>query len=331
MQIGAILMLSGAEDSAYPSVLDCLRFKKHATSLLPATANILGRNLIERTIVRLRDAGIDSAITIPNSPAWEKLWPAGPLASDGSISAWKKAVARWDRQGADALVLLRPNFYSDLDFAELVRFHVERNAAMTQVYAAGGLADVAIVNMQILRDRCGQYPSARSQSLPRKELFYYRGYLNRLRKPADFARLVEDALFGRCRLRPLGTEVASGIWFGDGAEVDRSCVIASPSFIGKGTRIAVCGRVGPGSAIEDNCEIDAGTSVSESWILPGTYVGLGLNVRRSIVGPQRIFHLDRETEVAVSDRRLIGATQSLPLLKAAAGLRSRWQLDGMAG
>lgn len=321
MQIGAMLILSGWEDRDDSSELNPGFVSTGITKLPVSSVGILGQSLRDRTLAQLRAAGVQGPIVVPDGPAFNALWSRH--AANDSISAWDKAVAHWTHTGVDALVLLRASFYSDLDFNELIRFHVERRAALTQVYTPGVL-DLAVVNTQWLRDR--------GRSVHREpERFYYNGYTNRLRKPSDFSQLIEDALCGRCALRPEGTEVASGVWFGDGAEVDDSCVIGGPCFIGAGTRIGSCCTVSGGSAVENNCEIDAGTTIDQSWILSGTYVGVGLNVRRSIVANQRIFHLDRETEVAITDRRLIGTTQSFPFFGAGASLGSKWQNSGLGG
>jgi len=148
--------------------------------------------------------------------------------------------------------------------------------------------------------------------------------VNRLRKPQDFHRLTEDALSGKCDLRPTGTEVGDGIWFGAGAEVDDSCVIDGPAFVGAATHVAACCTISGGSAIERNCEIDFGTTVEQSWILQETYVGLSLSVRRSIVSNQKIFHLDRKAEIAITDSRLIRAT--VPIAQSGGTFRDKVEI-----
>jgi NDP-sugar pyrophosphorylase family protein len=128
-------------------------------------------------------------------------------------------------------------------------------------------------------------------------------------------------------LRPVGTEVGEGIWFGHGAEVDDSCVISGPAFIGSNTRIAACTSISGGSAVERNCEIDCGTTVDQSWILQETYVGLGLTVRGSIVSNQKMFNLERKTELSINDPRLIRATKPFSLYEAGSMLLNKLQLS----
>jgi NDP-sugar pyrophosphorylase family protein len=227
------------------------------------------------------------------------------------VSTWEEAVAGWIGQQAELLLLVQVGTYTDLDFAELVRFHLERGALVTEAYGRDGPLGVAVVSRGAMQGD-GSYRNALSRFVEHEQRFSYSGYVNRLRTPADFMQLVEDGLHRRSQLQPAGTEMAQGIWFGDGANVDPTCVIQGPAFVGSGTRLSSCCTVKPGSAIESGCDIDSGTTVDESWILPEIYVGVGLNVRRSIVSNGKMFHLDRQTEVTIIDRRLIGAARSFP-------------------
>jgi NDP-sugar pyrophosphorylase family protein len=319
---------TGSEaDSIEPSRGENRRRKRFLTNVPDAKLEILGKSLLDRNISRLREAGIESTSLIPESSALTQLLPTRSATSNDFISAWEKAVGEYVQQGVDTLVLLRTSTYTDLDYSELLSFHSERRAGLTQVYAADASVDVAVVNANLLRESDHAYRTTLSNLIPDQEHFYYHGYINRLRKPKDFRRLTEDSLSGKCSLRPVGTEVGEGIWFGDGAEVDDSCVISGPAFIGSNSRIAACVSITGGSAIERNCEIDCGTTVDQSWILQETYVGLGLTVRGSIVSNQKMFNLERKTELAINDARLIRATKPFSLYGAGSTLLNKLQLS----
>jgi NDP-sugar pyrophosphorylase family protein len=329
VQIAAILTLAARTDNdGGDSSRGELRRRKRFLSNVPdAKLEILGKSLLDRNISRLREAGIESASVIPEGSALTQLLPTRSAASNEFISAWEKAIGEYVRQGVDTILLLRTNTYTDLDYEELVRFHSERRAGLTQVYGTDASVDVAVVNANLLRESDHAYRTTLSNLIPDQEHFYYHGYVNRLRKPHDFRRLTEDALNGKCNLRPVGTQVGDGIWLGSDAEVDDSCVISGPAFIGAGTRLAACVSINGATAIERNCEIDCGTTVDQSWILQETYLGLGLSVRRSIVSNQKMFNLDRKTELAINDSRLIRATKSFSLYGAGSMLLSKLQLS----
>jgi NDP-sugar pyrophosphorylase family protein len=330
VQIGAILTLAartGNEtDSADSPLGGNRRRKRFLTNVPDAKLELLGKSLLDRTISRLRQVGIEDISVIPESSILTQFLPIRASVPKDFIAAWESSVGNYVRQGMDTLLLLRTSTYSDLNFEDLLRFHTERGAMLTQVYAADRSIDIAVVNANLLRDADGACRKALSALIPEQERFCYDGYVNHLNKAQDFRRLIEDALTGNCNLRPHGTEVSPGIWFGEGADIDDSCVINGPAFIGAGTHIAPCCNINGGSAIERNCEVDCGTTVEESWILQETYIGLGLNVRRSIVSNQRMIHLDRKTEIAITDPRLIRATKSFSLAEMGTAVLNKGQM-----
>jgi hypothetical protein len=331
VQIAAILTLAartGSEaGSADSSRGENRRRKRFLTNVPDAKLEVLGKSLLDRNISRLQEAGVESSSVIPEGSALSQLLPTRSTASNDFISVWEKAIGEYVRQGVNTLLLLRTSTYTDLDYKELLRFHSERNAGLTQVYGADTSVDVAVVDANLLRKADSAYRTTLSNLIPDQEHFCYQGYINRLRKPQDYRRLIEDALMGKCSLRPVGTQVSDGIWFGTGVEVDDSCVMTGPAFIGSGTRMAACTSISGGSAVERNCEIDCGTTVDQSWILQETFVGLGLTVRGSIVSNQKMFNLDRKTELAINDPRLIRATKSFSLSGAGSMLLDKLQLS----
>jgi NDP-sugar pyrophosphorylase family protein len=331
VQIGAILTLAartgGETGSTDPSTRENRRRKRFLTNVPDAKLEILGKSLLDRNISRLREAGVECISVIPEGSALAQLLPTRSATSNDFISGWEKVMGECVRQGIDTLVLLRTSTYTDLDYEELLRFHSERRAGLTQVYSTDSSLDMAVVNANLLRESDNAYRTTLSNLIPDQEHFYYNGYINRLRKPQDFRRLTEDGLTGKCNLRPVGTEVGDGVWFGAGVEIDDSCTIIGPAFIGAGTRIAPCTSINGGSAIERNCEIDCGTTVDASWILQETYVGFGLSVRHSIVSNQKMFNLDRKTELAINDPRLIRAAKSFSLSGAGSMLLNKLQIS----
>jgi len=313
VQIGAILTLAASnsnESGTHESLNDGARKRRQFLSNVPnPKLDLLGKSLLDRTADKLRQSGVKTTTVIAEGPTLTQL--ARSFVSSDAGATWDRAVAESVREGVQTLILLRAGAYTDLDFEEVLPFHGEQRATLTQVYAPDGSLDIAVVDAKSLRNADGAYRKTLGALIPKQERFLYDGYVNRLRKPQDFRRLTEDALCGKCRLRPAGSEVGDGVWLGAGAQIDESCVIEGPVYIGAGTRIgAGCTIIG-GSAIERDCEIDFGTTVEQSWILQQTYIGLSLTVRHSIVSNQKMFHLDRKAEIAITDSSLIRATKSL--------------------
>jgi len=280
---------------------------------------LLGRSLLDRTIDRLRELRSISVRVISEPPTSTSLLPARSAKPSSFVTAWEDAIAQHLQKGADQLLLLRVGSYSDLDFEELLGYHREHNSLLTQVYGAGGALDLAVVNAECLRSAESPFRKALSALIPEQERYYYDGYVNHLKQPHEFRKLVEDGLQGKCGLRPHGSEVAPGIWAGVGAELHRSVTIEGPAFIGAGSRIAENCSITGSSSIERDCEIDCGTSIHQSSVLQGVYAGVGLNLHRTVVGPKRLFHLDRNVALDIDDERLIGAANASFSPKTALG------------
>jgi hypothetical protein len=130
-----------------------------------------------------------------------------------------------------------------------------------------------------------------------------------------------------------------------GARVHPRATIDGPVLIGPGCLIAEGASVGPNAVLSRDVVVCAGTHVRESVVLPGTYLGRGLDVNGSIVNGGRIRHVELgvETVLAPSDglalslssQRVAGpsaggrilavvaATALAPLVAAAALVRRR--------
>jgi hypothetical protein len=276
--------------------------------------DVLGKNIFERTVSTLQKfAGVAPSMVSEATPTGHFLPPPTRRRSS-FVSAWEESVAGYVRDGVDHLLLLRVNAYHELDYRELLAFHLETNSALTQAYAPDGSLEIALVRTARLRTAESCLAGV-SSLIPKQHRFLFSGYVNRLRGAQDFYRLVSDGLHGVCALTPAGVEVRERVWAGAGGEIDASATISAPAFIGAGSRIAACSTIADTTSVERNCEIDCGTTVRQSWVVPNTYVGMALTVRRSVVSNRRLFHLDREVAVTCGDPRLVGPRRkSGPLL-----------------
>jgi len=294
-----------------------------AYSRSPETASylqfeVLGQSLLDRAIAKLKQFGVSHYTVISGSS--QQFLPSRVAMVDAFVEAWERTVANYVEECVDVLLFVRVSAYSDLDYVQLLRFHLETESPITQAYAAHGALDIALVDASRLRGGNGAYRRALGALSSRQGRFIYQGYVNRLGRRQEFYKLIHDGLRGQCALRPIGTETQEGVWQGADCKIDDSAAIRGPAFIGEGSTVGACCAVGPGSSIERDCEVDCGTVVEESWIAPSTYLGVALDVRRSIVRQGMLFNLDRNVEVEIGDHHLIGvAAKSAPIF---AGLGS---------
>jgi hypothetical protein len=315
VRIAAILSLSEDLPNAGTGGLEYSRFQETASYINFA---VLGQSLLERAIAKLKQFGVARYTVI--SECSQQFLPSRGASVDASVEAWERAVAHYVAECVDLLLLVRVSAYSDLDYVQFLRFHLENQSPITQAYAGDGALDIALVDASQLRGVDGAYRKTLSALIRRQGRFVYHGYVNRLTRPQDFYKLLNDGLRGQCGLRPTGSETREWVWQGADSEIHESVAITGPAFIGEGSSIGACSTVGAGTSIERDCEVDCGTVVEESWITPNTYLGVALDVRRSIVGQSALFHLDRNVEVEIGDHHLIGAAaKSAPLF---AGLGS---------
>lgn len=280
---------------------------------------ILGRSLLDRTIDKLRQLPSASVRVIPEPPASTALLPARSAKPSSFITAWEDAIAQHLQEGADQLLLLRPETYYDLEYQDLLRFHIDRGAPLTQAYGTSGALDLAVVDADSLRNVDSPFRKTLSSLMPEQERYYYDGYANSLKDPHELRKLVEDGLQGRCDLNPIGEEVSPGIWVGESAHLHPSLRVEGPAFIGARSRIAENCTITGSSSIERDCEIDCGTDVNQSCVLPGSYVGIGLELNRAVVSERKLFRLDRNLQMDIDDERLIGVTKMAMSAAAARG------------
>jgi hypothetical protein len=302
VQIAAILTVPTAD----PARKSFASLKGKTQDDTYANLNLLGASLLDRTLSKLQAIGTLAPTVLSDHNGCDPVLPSRSARSSIFMDAWEKAVSDYINGGAEELVLVRIGACSDVDYSELLGFHASTGSPLTQVYGADGSLDIAVVDATLLRNTDDLMRRALSHLIPRQKRFPYGGYVNRLRGPQDLHRLMQDGLQGHCGLRPVGTEIRPGVWCGDGADLDVAVTIHAPAFIGTRTRVAQgCTISGP-SSIEADCHIDCATLIHESLVMQGTYVGVALDVRHGIAGNNKIFSLDRNVEVSVSDARLLG-------------------------
>jgi len=320
VQIAAILTVP-AEEGNRRSSQDGIR---------PYSAlDLLGANLVDRTKAKLKQVGALQPTVLTDGNIFSQVLPSHSARSSVFMDDWENAVSGYINDGADLLVLVRVSAYEDVDYAEVLRFHAGTRSPLTQVYGADGSLNIAVVDATLLRDCDDLVRRVLSHLIPQQRRFHHSGYVNRLRRPQDLHRLIEDGLEGRCGLRPVGEEILPGVWVGDGAEIDPTVKIKGSVFVGAGSRVSEGCTLAGQCSIERGCHIDCATLIDRSLVLQGTYVGVALDVRGAIVGDERIFNLERNVEVSISDARLVG--RSAKPVGFFAGLTSLLRSEAPAG
>jgi len=188
------------------------------------------------------------------------------------------------------------NAYVELEWTEAMQFHRDQTQPATRLSGAEGSLDIWMLETSHFATRTDIL-----NSLTDASSWTVNGYVNRLAHPRDLRQLAVDALTGRCRLRPLGSEVQPGIWVGQGAQMHRSARVVAPVFIGRNSIIGEDCTIADCSAVESDCEIDYGSTLSDVSLLPNTYVGIGLDIRHSVVSGSTLLSLEHNVTLEIGD------------------------------
>ena len=268
-------------------------------------------------------AGGDVTSTAAGSSLWAPAWP---VLGETVLERWIKMVQglgvglvsvvdraehqanrvhtmiEWAREGVERILLIVLGSYAEIDLGDLVRFHYEGQHQVTRVFDQEGPLGISLLDRGCVlgdRERAINEPHAASSR------YDFLGYVIRLSSNVSYRRLVEDALQGRCAIRPTGIQTREHVWIDQTALVHPSVQIEAPCYIGPRARIKAGVEIRGCSSIERDCEIDLGTTLDHASILPNTYVAPGLYVRESVVNGTKLENLARGVELDLGTAGLL--------------------------
>jgi carbonic anhydrase/acetyltransferase-like protein (isoleucine patch superfamily) len=212
------------------------------------------------------------------------------------------------------VLVVRLGPYAEIDYEDLVQFHLDAGCRVTRVSDTGGVPlDTFVISASRRNDAAYLFRhELRDMRVPCED-YRFAGYINHLRDPKDYRVLALDGFAGIASIPPCGKEIKPGVWIGEKARIHRSARLLAPCFVGANTKIRAASLLTRGSVVEHHSAVDCGTVVENSSVLQTTVIGAGLDVTHSVVGFQRIWNLRRAVEVEVSDHRLIATLRSAPV------------------
>ena len=120
----------------------------------------------------------------------------------------------------------------------------------------------------------------------------------------DAQRLVLDK--GVDGLMVNAHEAEEGIWLSRNVSLHPTAKLVAPVYICQDCRIDVGVQIGPHATIGEGCVLDSHATVADSMVLPGSYVGRGLELDRVIVDRNRLVNVRLGTGVTVYDDFILG-------------------------
>ena len=299
---GAIIIAEAEGQNENQAALPLAPSRAHFQSRFLATVEVLGRSVLSRMVQHLSHTRIqEMSILVDRSLITSTSGDSQDLSPYAAADVWNSARARLlqaKQSGLETVIVMRIRAYVEFDPAELIQFHRDRCEPVTQACDEHGPLDLWAVNPHAFNEDDDLQTMLRAAERP-----YYpvRGYVQRLHTLRDLRRLGVDGLNLRCQLRPKGYEVRPGVWMAEGAQAERGARIVAPAYLGSGARIAEQCLVTRCSSIEASSQVDYGTAVEDSWVLPHTYIGIGLDLSHSIVSGNYLWNLSRDVKLEIMD------------------------------
>ncbi len=320
MDIRAILLVSVLNDDAGAT--------ETVGGIPIAYLDVLGLPVIERVLRRLRQFGVCKTTLISDLPAGSADFARRVLIQHDRQQVEAEGAALWESaeetfsqyaaEGADLIIALRLGPWGEVDFEEMIQHHLDHHCVVSMaVDAEGASLDLFVLNPSSRFDARELFQSHLQRLRRQCAPFSVKGYFNRLETTADLRRLALHGLLARNGVRPEGTEIKPGVFVGPGARIHRKARVIAPAFVGAPAKVRASALITRGTVIEHHGDVDCGTVVENSSVLPFTRVGAGLDVMHAVVGFRRLAHLRQNVEVEIADEKFVGMVPLTPLSRLA--------------
>jgi hypothetical protein len=280
--------------------------------------DVAGRSALLRMADRLRRHGASSITAVVAGNPINLPGPAGlahriewrNVAHDRFWREAETAFADLTQSGSGLIVLIRMGAYAEIDFEKLVQFHLEQQCRVSQAAWASQPLEVFCLSASRRNDAASLFRSRLSRCRCECPLFVHSGYVNALADAHDLRQFGIDVLTLQTESQPAGNETRPGVWVGSGAVIEKGARLVAPAFVGPAARIRASAVVTRCSAVERHAQVDCGTVVENSTVLPYVYIGSGLDLAHSVAGNGHIANLRRNATVPVSDPKLLGTVSA---------------------
>ena len=311
-----------------------------ASALLGAM-DVAGKSALERMAERMRQYGIAPvSVVVETGPAFtarnDGRTPEFGFFTPTPERFWRAAESAFNemaQSGAELVVLVRLGAYAEPDFEKFVQFHLDRQARVTQMSLGPERLEIFCISASRRNDAASLFRTQLARCRSECPRLQHEGYFNSLATPRDLRQFAIDILTRKAQTTPAGDEARPGVWIAPGALIEKGARVLAPAFIGSMARVRSGAVITRCSSVERHAEVDCGTIVENSTVLPFSYVGAGLDLGHSVAGMGRIANLRRDVDVAVPDPQLMDvmpATSGKRFLAAATEMliylpRLAWQ------
>ena len=113
-----------------------------------------------------------------------------------------------------------------------------------------------------------------------------------------------------------GREIETGVWISRNVRLHPTAQIVPPVYIGENCWIEEHVTLGPYATVGRDCVVNPQSTIRQSVVFPGSYVGEGLELMETFVDRNRLVNIRVGTDVTVTDDFILGSlfTRSFPQL-----------------
>ncbi len=283
-----------------------------ALPISPALLDVAGSTPLQRMADWLTRQSANAAIALVSANALPQSCAAAPENLEYRLASprqfWRAAEDVFNEMvqaGAEQILVISLGQYAEVDIDGLVRFHLERKAQVTQVSHGADVLDIFCVSGSRRNDAAVLFRSRLAEDRGYCQFFHQEGYVRPLATARDLRQFAIDILTLKTETQPAFEQIRPGVWVGPDALIEKGARVLAPAFIGAFAKVRAGALITRCSTIEHHAEIDCGTVVENSTVLPYSYVGAGLDLAHSVVGTGRIDNLRRNAIAEIADPKLI--------------------------
>ncbi len=289
--------------------------------------DVAGKSPLQRTAERLQKFGIypvTAVIEGHSSPAALRNLNGVTAVMASPDRFWRAAENAFNdlaQGGAELVLLIRLGAYDEIDFEDMVQFHLDHHCRVSQASCEGQAIETFCISASRRNDAASLFRSQLSRCRSECPLFEHFGYTNLLSEPGDMRQFAIDILTLRTETAPAGKQIRPGVWAAPRAQIEKGARVLAPGFIGSFARVRTGAVITRCSSVESHAHVDCGTVVENSTVLPYCSLGAGLELAHSMAGLGCIWNLRRGCSVQISDGKLLrhlSATSGNRLLASAA-------------
>jgi carbonic anhydrase/acetyltransferase-like protein (isoleucine patch superfamily) len=331
VRLGAIIVIGGEDDVLTQKTARWAASTTETSLGAPlACVEVVGQSAAERMIERFLNAEVEVVTVLLQAGKFcQKLRFRGSpkkvaveVVADVESSVVEK-LKDYSQSGIEHSFIVSADAYAETDLLDFFYFHRESRQTLTRTFTHDGPLPFWIADCA----KAQQYPPNLLRGEAGRDVasYFIRGYVNRLAHPRDLRRLASDILCGCCDKRPSGREISPKVWVDQSADVHRNARIVGPAYIGCGSKVSDNVLITRFSSIERECYVDCGTVIEGSSILANTHIGIWLDVCHAVISGNKMWSLDRDVMVEISDPRIMRPTASISALYIAARERHEAQ------